>query len=537
MRRIFPLNSQESHRQKLDPAGHLKSVSSSTDTFGYDEVGPVTSSANTVQPGAAWNPLYQYDDIGNRDGAITDLNGTVGYVPDLLNQYDAMDTTVPQYDADGNLTHQGNWVYTWNGENRLIAATDGVDTLSFAYDFQGRLISKTRNGVETLYLYDGWNRIASYQADGTLESTNLWGLDLASATLSNDGVSGSMQGAGGVGGLLREDDTYPLYDANGNIMQKLDATGATRMSVAYDPFGNIIDGMSSVVGDYAFSTKPMIEGLGMYDYGYRYYSPETGRWISRDPIQEEGGYNLYGFVGNDGVNAWDYLGMEWSDPDRNRDRNRAVVVGEVGDTIDELAEKIKLDPAEFEKWLRPVGDGDLPETSSEGISKTCEFTVPNMVVLTYGDMRPNPMDVSAGIVSNMNEMESDYTREGYKVRNYRPRNYVTGWNLDYIKRALSNEDLAIWGHGGHGHSSGGISVYDGTDYVTVTSSDIDLNYKLSRIIMYACHQGNPGNRNDWAQLVAHGGVVKAWPRLLSAGRWHGTRYEWLPEYTVSRPSH
>jgi hypothetical protein len=47
----------------------------------------------------------------------------------------------------------------------------------------------------------------------------------------------------------------------------------------------------------------------MLYYGFRYYDPETGRWPNRDPIEEEGGYNLYGFVGNDGVNAWDYLGQ------------------------------------------------------------------------------------------------------------------------------------------------------------------------------------------------------------------------------------
>ena len=47
-------------------------------------------------------------------------------------------------------------------------------------------------------------------------------------------------------------------------------------------------------------------------YGFRYYDPETGRWPNRDPIEERGGYNLYGFVGNDGVNRWDYLGMTGS---------------------------------------------------------------------------------------------------------------------------------------------------------------------------------------------------------------------------------
>jgi RHS repeat-associated protein len=48
---------------------------------------------------------------------------------------------------------------------------------------------------------------------------------------------------------------------------------------------------------------------GYYNYGYRYYLPKLGRWPSRDPIGERGGLNLYGFVGNDGANSTDYLGL------------------------------------------------------------------------------------------------------------------------------------------------------------------------------------------------------------------------------------
>src|SRR5207245_1921642 len=44
-------------------------------------------------------------------------------------------------------------------------------------------------------------------------------------------------------------------------------------------------------------------------YGYRYYNPSTARWLSRDPIQERGGFNLYGFVANDPVSFVDSLGM------------------------------------------------------------------------------------------------------------------------------------------------------------------------------------------------------------------------------------
>ena len=51
---------------------------------------------------------------------------------------------------------------------------------------------------------------------------------------------------------------------------------------------------------------------GLNYYGYRFYDPVTGMWPSRDPIGEDGGNNLYGFVGNNEVNKWDYLG--WISP-------------------------------------------------------------------------------------------------------------------------------------------------------------------------------------------------------------------------------
>lgn len=49
---------------------------------------------------------------------------------------------------------------------------------------------------------------------------------------------------------------------------------------------------------------------GLVYYGHRYYSPNLGRFINRDPIEEQGGINLYSFVGNNAVNSWDYLGMD-----------------------------------------------------------------------------------------------------------------------------------------------------------------------------------------------------------------------------------
>jgi len=55
-------------------------------------------------------------------------------------------------------------------------------------------------------------------------------------------------------------------------------------------------------------------------YGYRWYDPATGRWPSRDPIEEAGGINLYSFVGNDAVNKNDILGLQTLDEIEQRYR-------------------------------------------------------------------------------------------------------------------------------------------------------------------------------------------------------------------------
>ena len=109
-----------------------------------------------------------------------------------------------------------------------------------------------------------------------------------------------------VGGLLKEGDLYPCYDANGNITQKLNRSGETVMNVAYDPFGNVISG--ALTGEYGFSTKPLVDGVDWYYYGFRYYDPVTGRWPSRDPMVERGGLSLYAMTDNDLINFIDLMG-------------------------------------------------------------------------------------------------------------------------------------------------------------------------------------------------------------------------------------
>jgi len=193
--------------------------------------------------------------------------------------------------------------------------------LEFAYDWMGRRMEKKVSDEissamtvvdKRRFAYDGWNMIAEFTVDGggnlTPDRQYTWGTDL----------SGSEQGAGGVGGLLSvSNGGTPLiacYDGNGNIVAWMNASGAAVARQDYDPFGNRIirEGVEIPVG---FSTKYEDRETGMLYYGHRYYDPETGRWPSRDPIEERGGVNLYGFVGNRSLNTIDILGL-W-----NRDKS------------------------------------------------------------------------------------------------------------------------------------------------------------------------------------------------------------------------
>lgn len=75
----------------------------------------------------------------------------------------------------------------------------------------------------------------------------------------------------------------------------------------------------SPTGDYRTRgyRKNLRSRPGVADYTYRYYDPNTGRWPSRDPIDEEGGLNLYGFVSNSPADSYDYLGLDECCPKDN----------------------------------------------------------------------------------------------------------------------------------------------------------------------------------------------------------------------------
>ena len=138
--------------------------------------------------------------------------------------------------------------------------------------------------------------------------TYTWGLDIRESSQGAGGVAGLLMVNAGSGGIH-----FPAYDLNGNVMGLVKAANGTISTrYEYGPFGEVFCSVGELAGEnpFQFSTKYTDFETDLVYYGYRYYSPDLGRWISRDPIEEQGGFNLYAFVNNDPVNKFDILGLK-----------------------------------------------------------------------------------------------------------------------------------------------------------------------------------------------------------------------------------
>ncbi len=261
------------------------------------------------------------------------------------------------YDADGNLKTDGRWGYTWDADNRLVAmetlqslpAAVPRRKLVVVYDYMHRRCAKhvyvPNGGGDNLmeqsagsagqgleeevagdddapppptnwvlestfkYVWDGWNLVAELDGVDAVLRTYAWGLDL----------SGSEQGAGGIGGLLFQTDNslggtptrHALFDGNGNLMSMRDTAGAIIAGFEYGPFGETLTvrGASNFSTMFRFSTKYADPESGLLYYGHRYYNTSTGRWLSRDWLEEDGGPSLYAIALNATTLRFDPTGL------------------------------------------------------------------------------------------------------------------------------------------------------------------------------------------------------------------------------------
>ena len=305
-------------------------IARNADAFAYNGRGEVAGA--TVGGASA---TYAYDGIGNLATSIWNTAATT-YSANALNQYMSIFSTGgfswPEYSVNGELTsHDGHWL-AYDAKSRLVSvhawvydeegyAAGTIDypwvfacVVSNVYDHLDRRVQKITPEVTHTYFYDGWLLIKEIVANtnGTTEVIDYhWGRDL----------SGTIGGAGGVGGLLylsistshsTTPQLYvPFYDAYGNVMGYWDAQGSVVAEYAYDAFGKLISSSGLMTDLFAirYSTKYFDSETGLYYYGYRFYSPELKRWLTRDPIGEEGGVNLYAMSCNRTVYCCDCLGL------------------------------------------------------------------------------------------------------------------------------------------------------------------------------------------------------------------------------------
>jgi RHS repeat-associated protein len=245
---------------------------------------------------------------------------------------------VVSYDELGNLLSDGRRIFSWDDENRLtsLIVTNSVSASTrsdFVYDGLGRrritfeyewrdsdwvLVDQAR------YIYVGRRVIQERNEFNLPRVTYFWGNDL----------SGSAEGAGGIGGILGRIDhgsgitAYYHSDGAGNVTSLIDERSSVLARYLYDPFGKIV-GQSGPLAEaniYRFSSKEFHQKSGLYYYGFRWYDPNLQRWINRDPIGEAGGVNLYqfarnnplSFVDRDGLDVWvvtipAFLGIPYQD--------------------------------------------------------------------------------------------------------------------------------------------------------------------------------------------------------------------------------
>ncbi len=261
---------------------------------------PSTASATSFDFG--YNAANQRVSFAATDNGWIDYPtgpaSTTSYTANSLNQYTAVGAVTPGYDGNGNLTSDGTFTFGYDAENRLTAASKTGTSAVYAFDALGRRKGKSvtvgATTTTTLFVTDADNReVLEYDA-GTASILRWYAYGLG----PNDVLSQAEVGAGA--------RATPIPDILGSIAALMDAGSGTLTKYGYKPYGT----SSAAPSQFGFTGQRIDPELGGYYYfRARHYSPMWGRFLQPDPIGYAGSINIYGYVGNDPLNAIDPTGL------------------------------------------------------------------------------------------------------------------------------------------------------------------------------------------------------------------------------------
>jgi RHS repeat-associated protein len=211
------------------------------------------------------------------------------------------------YDANGNLTSDGTRTFEWDPRNRLTAVTSGTHRSEFTY-----------NGLS--------QRVKIVEKDnGNVTSTKqlVWVHGDTQPCEERDASNNVTKRYYPQGMQVGTTNYYYTKDHLGSIRELTDSSGAMQTRYDYDPYGRRTKLSGTLDTDFGFTGHYYHQPSGLSLALYRAYDADLVRWISRDPIGELGGINLYGYVSDNPVTWLDILGLE----DRIATINR--IIGDV----------------------------------------------------------------------------------------------------------------------------------------------------------------------------------------------------------------